>query len=283
METQDATLVRVAVLIEECVGKQKRRDVLRGDIAGAYRLSDDGGGTAQSGKHRVPEGIFVNQYEGAGGAIALQGEAVSARNEDHGPVRSERRLEKRVPVLRSDLVKFGAHYGIGELRRDEARRVTGRLEGWRCQSRRHIGRGRADQTLSIDEARRTVGIAQVNRHWNDRCANASDRTIIVVTIVIVVVTTVVALASFERRSANHPVLPRELIDPIGIEARVVEVAVESRDGINPKNRTGRNVAEDAAGPVGEAHVGGAGVQAERVAWWELIGLPCTSGRCHQRG
>ena len=73
METQDATLVRIAVLIEECVGKQKRRDVLRGDIAGGYRLSDDGGGTA-SRKQRIPEGSFVNQYESAAGAIAIQGE-----------------------------------------------------------------------------------------------------------------------------------------------------------------------------------------------------------------
>src|SRR5258706_249939 len=119
-------------------------------------------------------------------------------------------------------------------------------------------------------------IAQINRHRNDRCAKAGDRTIIVATIVVV-------LASFERRSADHSELPRVLSDPVGVEAWVVEIAVESRDGINPKSRTGRNVADDAASPVGNAHLGGAGIQAERVAWWELIGLQCTNWRCHQCG
>ena len=138
METQDATLVRIAVLIEECVGKQKRRDVLGGDIAGDYRLSDDGGGTA-SRKQRIPEGSFVNQYETAAGAIAIQSETVSARNQDHRPARFGRRIEKRVPVLRCYSIKFGAQYGIGELCRDEARTVEGRLEDWRRQSRSHIG------------------------------------------------------------------------------------------------------------------------------------------------
>jgi hypothetical protein len=70
---------------------------------------------------------------------------------------------------------------------------------------------------------------------------------------IIVVTTVVVLASFERRSANHSVLPRVLMDPVGVEARIVEVALKSRNGINPKGRTGRNVPEDAASP-GKAHV-----------------------------
>src|SRR5215471_7672122 len=99
----------------------------------------------------------------------------------------------------------------------------------------------------------------------------------------IVATIVVVLASFERRSADHSVLPRVLMDPVGVEARFVEVAVESRDGINPESRTGCTVAEDAASPVVKAHVGGAGVQAERVAQWELIGLPCPYGRCHQCG
>ena len=259
METQDATSVRNPVDIsEEYVRKQKRRDILCGDIAGGYRLSDDRSGTAKSRTQRIVEGIFVNKDESATGAIAIQGELVSARNEDHRPARSDRRIEKGVPVLRSHSEKFGAQYGIGELRRDEARAVAGRLEDWRCQSRSHIGGRRADQTLSIDEARRTVGIVQINRYWNDRCANVGDRTTIVVTIVAV-------LGSFERRSANHSELPRELIEPGGGEARVVEPAVESRDGINPKSRTGRSVAEDAASRVGSARVGGDGGKAERVA------------------
>ncbi len=94
METQDAALFRIAVAIEECVRKQKRRDILRGDIAGGYRLLTDG-------KQRIVEGTSVNQYESAAGAIAVQGEAVSARNEHHRPARFDRRKEKRVPVVRS--------------------------------------------------------------------------------------------------------------------------------------------------------------------------------------
>jgi hypothetical protein len=51
-----------------------------------------------------------------------------------------------------------------------------------------------------------VGIAQINRHRNDRCANAGDRTIVVVTIVAV-------LASLERRSADHSELPLQMVKP----------------------------------------------------------------------
>jgi hypothetical protein len=79
--TQEATIFRIAVDIVDCVRKQKRRDILRGDIAGGYRLSDDGGGTAKSRTRCVVEGVFVNEYERAVGTIAIQSELVSARKD----------------------------------------------------------------------------------------------------------------------------------------------------------------------------------------------------------
>jgi len=110
VEPEDAAVVGITAGIEIGVWKQKRGNIAGANVTRGFRGANRRGGVRpgkRRGEKRVKEGAFVNQNKGAAGAVGVEGEAIRAADEHHGPGRPNTRAQQGVPVIVGFMNEFG--------------------------------------------------------------------------------------------------------------------------------------------------------------------------------